>query len=257
MRLVIERLVALACVVGVHFAIASIGVAQVGEVMESDDDSGAEANNDRRAARISARDPGGYDGSQDDNPDDSDDSDELDDDESAAPTPYRVGAGNGIEVGGHMLINHFTIPKQPSLQTGLGFSGRIATTVYDDIVAEASVGMMFNKDNTEGSYQAASLRLGARMPLDFEADPLVFFVGTGAALQFLSSTTAAVGMSVVELESSAITASVDLQFGAIYGITETFAVEVLVQGTYGFSNVVWLNHDASWVSLSAGVSYDL
>lgn len=262
MRSRIEWVVAVTCAVGWSIVAVSPVFAQVGEVMESDDEGGAEANNDRRAERISARDWGTRDQTEDDEREGgeeggADDEDAEGGNEGGAPMEYRVGADNGIEVGGHMLVSFFTLPSIPALQPGLGFSGRVATAVYDDIVGEANVGIMFNKDRVDDSYTAASLRVGARYPIDVGTDPLLFFLGAGAALEFLSATTSAVGMSVTELDKSAITPALDLQLGAIYAVTDRFAIEALVQGTYAFSNVVWLNHDASWVALSGGVSYDL
>jgi len=234
--------------------------AQVGEVMDSDDQGDAEANDERRAERISARNWGDRDRSEPDDGEGAEDADNDDDDaegDAAAPMPYRVGADIGIEVGGHMLVNQFTVPSLPALGTGLGFSGRVATTAFAGIVAEANVGIMFNKDSVDDSYRAGSLRIGARYPLDVGANPLLLFIGAGAALEFLSATTAAVGMTVTQLDKSAITPALDLQLGAIYEVADRLAIEAMVQGTYAFSNVVWLNKDASWVALYGGVSYDL
>jgi hypothetical protein len=254
MRFRIDRFVGVACAAWCSVACATLVSAQVGEVMDVDHDAASEENDEPRAARITARDPGETDQSADAEAESESEGEARDD---GAPLVYRVGSDNGIEVGGHMFVNSFTVPSYPKLKTGLGFSGRVATRVYGDIIGEANVGIMFNKDSTDNPYRAASLRVGARYPIDLGLDSMLFFFGAGAALEFLSATTKAVGMTVMELDKSAITPAFDVQFGAIYDITDRFAIEVMFQGTYAFANVVWNNKDASWVALSGGVSYDL
>lgn len=230
--------------------------AQAGEVMDEEERESDDASDEPRAERNAPS-----SATSDDSTDESEDVsvDDWATEEVRQPFPYRVGADVGLEVGGHILASFFTVPKLPRLNTGLGFQGRVATRVYGDIVGEANVGIMFNPENgSEGTFKNAFLRVGARYPFDLGAEPVLFFVGAGGALEFLSVTTISVtGTTPTELDKSAVTAALDLQFGLLYQLTESLALEGILQGNYAFANVVYLNKAASWFAVFGGVSYDL
>lgn len=258
MRSKIEQtVVVVALMLGVLALCAPSTCAQVGEVME-DEESSSEGNAEPRAARNTPRstDPDeSGDVSEDESRDQS-----VDDwavEEGPEPFPYRVGADVGIEVGGHMLVSFFTLPSLPQLNAGIGFQGRVATRVIGDLVGEANLGIMFNPENgSDATYKNASLRVGARYPIDLQAKPVLFFLGAGAALDFLAVTTVNPS-TAMELSKTAITPAFDLQFGIIYELMDRFAIEAILQGSYAFANVVFLNKDASWFAVIGGVSYDL
>jgi hypothetical protein len=229
-------------------------VAQVGEVLddeEIEDDGGEDVEESRERDDQRERDD------EDDAVDEADVASAEADDYNHSALPWRVGADNKIEVGGHVFGTFFTSPSLPNLNPGLGFQGRIAFDLISSIVAEGNVGVMFNNEygSSESSYTTAFLRAGARYPIDLHAKPILFFLGAGVALDFFGATTVTVEGD--DLKKSAIAPAIDAQLGAIYDVHEHWAIEVIVQGSYAFSNVVFLNDSASWISICGGASYDL
>lgn len=252
----IDHVVAVMVAIVLNAVVSVSGAfAQAGEVMEDGEDNGAvEATDEPGAGRIT---PGDADEvlEGDDSVDEAADADDDDPTESKA-MEYRVGAENLVEVGGHILVSYFTTPSLPELNAGLGFQGRVATRVWGDLVGEGNVGIMFNPDRGgQATYKTATLRAGARLPIDLHAKPVLFFVGAGAALDIFWVTT--VATTGEELSSSGVAPAFDLQFGLIFEVAERLAIEAIVQATYAFPTVVLGDNDASWLSLLGGVSYDL
>jgi len=227
-------------------------VAQVGDVLDDAESGGGEGSEPPGAARITAseRAASHYADEEEERPDEGWDG-------MGHPTmDYNVGKDLPIEVGGHLLASFFATPNLPALNTGLGFQGRIATPVYGDFVGEGNVGIMFNPDQGgQATYKTATLRVGGRYPIDVGANPVLFFLGAGVALDvFWVTTVTTTGM---ELSKSAIAPAGDVQFGVMWELSDRFAVEAIAQGSYAFSHVVFSNKDSSWISILGGVSYDL
>ncbi len=236
--------------------------AQAGEVMADDAAGGEDATDEPGAGRLSPSD--GLGDPEDEDSDEGDDGAEedarsLSDEVEPRPVPYQVGLNLPIEVGGHLMVSFFTLPSLPELEPGLGFQGRIATRLWGDIVGEGNVAIMFNPDRGgEATFKTAMLRLGARYPIDLRADPVLFFVGAGAALDvFWVSQTDVSTNPPRELSKSALSPAFDLNIGLMYAVHDRIAIELMAQGTYAFANVVFSDNAASWFTLLGGVSYDL
>lgn len=254
MRLWIERSVLVLALL-VWMSPSSIA-AQAGEVMDDEAADDQDATDTPGAERSSPTDRWGDPTESDE---DEGDAHEVSDEIEPRPVPYQVGHDLPIEVGGHMLVSFFTLPSLPELEPGIGFQGRIATRIWGDMVGEGNVGIMFNPDRGgEATFKTAMLRAGVRYPIDLRADPVLFFVGAGVALDVFWVTTTDVSTNPPrELSKSALSPAFDLNIGLMYAINDRFAIEIMAQGTYAFANVVFSDDAASWIALMGGVSYDL